>query len=358
MLIFIKMYIQKIIFTLLIISFCSSIYAAGTTGPLGNPTDIKEIIVQNRILVEINKKPISVLDVVKQMDNFLHRYYPQYADSKLAKYHYYKGYWRETLEQMIDNELMIADAENLKITISPTEVREEIHRRFDPNVLERLEQLNLSYEEIKDLITKDLLIQKIQWFRVMSKVHQKITAEELKKSYHDHLNKYPPKNSWQYQFVNIRIENKTLALEIAEKLNLLKDKAENDLSKAFELFSSQNSEKILQGIYISQDLDLEERMLSPQHLSVLQSIKPNNWSNPVWQTDRDGSFVLRIFHLKNHQRDETPPFESLLPQLKQDLLQRYAFEESEKYTKKLRDRFGYSENSLSIPKHFEPFVIK
>src|SRR6202034_4472157 len=42
----------------------------------------QDIVIYNRILAKVNGKTISVIDVMKKMDLFLQRYYPNYAQSK------------------------------------------------------------------------------------------------------------------------------------------------------------------------------------------------------------------------------------------------------------------------------------
>src|SRR5579862_2792928 len=71
----------------------------------------EELIVFNRILTKVNEKTISVVDVMKRMDMFLQRHYPHLVNSKVARYQFYSSQWRDYLTQMIDQELMIADAE-------------------------------------------------------------------------------------------------------------------------------------------------------------------------------------------------------------------------------------------------------
>jgi len=51
-------------------------------------------------------------------------------DSKTARYQFYSAQWYPTLQQMIDHELMVTDAETREVKVSDGEVREEIQTRF------------------------------------------------------------------------------------------------------------------------------------------------------------------------------------------------------------------------------------
>ena len=65
-----------------------------------------ELIVYNRVLARINGKTFSVVDVMKKMDLFLQRNYPHMVSSKAACYQFYSSQWKETLSQMINEELI------------------------------------------------------------------------------------------------------------------------------------------------------------------------------------------------------------------------------------------------------------
>jgi len=92
-------------------------------------------------------------------------------DSKTARYQFYSSQWYPTLQQMIDHELMVTDAETRQVNVSDGEVREEIQTRFGPNVMESLDQLGITYDEAREMVHQDMIVQRIQWVRVSSKDH-------------------------------------------------------------------------------------------------------------------------------------------------------------------------------------------
>src|SRR4029079_5046854 len=143
----------------------------------------QEIVVYNRILAKVNGKTISVIDVMKKMDLFLQRYYPQYARSKMARFQYYSKQWRDTLTQIIDQELMLADAEHLELKVSDAEVREEVLTRFGPNIMATLDTIGMTYEEARTLIYNEMVVQRIMWYRVHSKALSIVNPQDIKKAY-------------------------------------------------------------------------------------------------------------------------------------------------------------------------------
>jgi hypothetical protein len=334
----------------------------GTLGaqnpPMPSVEQVHEIVVNNRILIKLNAKNISVLDVMKQMDIFLSRYYPQYMNSKTARYQFYSTQWRQTLQQMVDHELMVADAESREVKVSDGEVREEIQTRFGPNVMESLDQLGISYDEAREIVEQDMIVQRIQWVRVTSKVLQKVTSQEVKNAYQKYLKENPAKEEWKYQFVTIRAADEAAGQELALKLAALKEKAQENLTVAADLFKTELPPESTATLSVSQEFTLEDKAVSEAHRDVLSRLKPSEWSAPTAQLSRDGTTVVRIFHLKDHTTSKPPAFAAISNDLKQHLLNETAEQESKIYVAKLHQRFNFNESSLDIPPRFEPFVAR
>jgi hypothetical protein len=319
------------------------------------PDQIQEVVVQNRVLTKVNEKTISVLDVMKRMDLFLSRYYPQYMDSKAMRYQYYTTQWRQTLQQMIDDELMVADAESREVKVTDGEVREEIQLRFGPNVMKTLDTIGISYEEARKLVQEEMIVQRMQWLRITSKALQKVTSQEVKKAYAEYLEKNPVKEEIKYQFVTIRAEKGS---NLAERIKNLKEAAHDSLIAAVDLFKAQTAVDSATSITVSQEFDVDQKSLSQSHKDVLQQLGVGQWSAPTVQTSKDGSSVVRIFHLKDRSSTKPPAFEAIANELKQNLLNEAAQKESEAYLVRLHQRFGFDDSSLDIPPSFEPFTAR
>jgi hypothetical protein len=323
---------------------------------------VQEIVVNNRILTKLNGKNISVLDVMKQMDVFLSRHYPQYMDSKTARYQFYSSQWLPTLQQMIDHELMVTDAEARQVKVSDGEVREEIQTRFGPNVMGSLDQLGITYDEAREMVQQDMIVQRIQWVRVTSKVLQKVTSQDIKNAYQKFLQENPAKEEWKYQFLTIRAEDETAGQELAAKLAALKEKTLANLTIAADLFKTELPPEPTDipkfTLNVSQDFTLEDKSVSQAHRDVLSQMKPAEWSAPTSQLSRDGTTVVRIFHLKEHTKTKPPAFASIYNDLKNNLLNITAEQENKIYVATLRKKFGFDDRALDIPPHFEPFVAR
>jgi hypothetical protein len=330
----------------------------GQTPPMGQMEQVQEITINNRILTKVNGKNISVLDVMKQMDVFLSRYYPQYMDSKTARFQFYSSQWLPTLQQMIDHELMVTDAEARKVEVSDGEVREEIQTRFGPNVMGSLDEIGITYDEARAMVHQDMIVQRIQWVRVTSKVLQKVTSQEIKNAYQTFLQENPAKEEWKYQFLTIRAESEAAGQEIATKLAGLRETAQASLSLAADLFKTELPPESTATFSVSQEVTFEDKAISEAHREVLSKMKPAQWSAPTSQLSRDGTTVVRIFHLKEHTKTKPPTFASIYNDLKNNLLNTAAEQENKVYVANLRKKFGFDDKFLDIPPRFEPFVAR
>lgn len=341
-------------------------FFAALADPFGAPAE-PELIVNNRILAKVQDKTISVLDVMKKMDVFIARYYPQYAKSNAARHQFFSTNWRDTLRQMIDNELMMADAESREIKVSDGEVREEVQQRFGPNVMGTLSDLHLTYEEARRMVHQDMIAQRMNWFRVTSKALQKVNSQDVKDAYKKYCEANPPKEEWQYQVLSIRAASKEEAEKAASKAfellgheGVTLQAAANELSPdpTVQLASDTENSQPSVSLTVSSDYKAEDKALTEAHRAVLSKLNVGAFSSPVEQVSRDGSVVFRIFYLKDHQISAPPKFEEIAANLKDALLEQVSMEENAQYTAKLRQRFGYDDKSLDIPADFEPFQIR
>jgi hypothetical protein len=313
------------------------------------PEQVHEIIIHNRILTRVNGRTISVLDVVKNMDVYLNRHYPQYLNSQTARFQFYTTQWRSTLQQMIDTELMVADAESKSITVTEGEVRKEFQSRFGPNVMATLDLLNLSPEEAKRLIHQEMVVQRIQGLRIMAKVLQKVSSQSIKEGYQNFLKENPPTNLWVYQFVTLKASDEASLSQLAQQF---KAESQNDLKTAAENFKERLPPDAT--LSLSKEFTTEDKALSKAHKEVLQALKPGIWSEPI----RSGEDTLRIFCLKSHTEEKPPSFATVASNLRNHMLNQTADTEMQVYRKRLYKRFNFDENTLDIPAHFEPFSAR
>ena len=319
----------------------------------------KEVVVHNRVLVKVRDATISVLDVVKEMDVYLDRNYPHLSHSPMGRYQFYLTHWRDTLDHMIDNELIVADAESREIKVSDGEVREELQQRFGPNVMASLEKLHLTYEEARKMVQKEMIVQRMQWFRVYAKAFQKVTPQVVKKAYQQYREQNPPTETWKYRMLSIRASDEKEAEKIAELAKEYLQEA-SDFVSASEKLKAEFSTDPSVSITLSPEYTSEDKELSSSHRETLLSLSKGGISSVVAQKSRDGTSVFRFFYLLDHTKKEVPKFDEMANEQKENLLQQVANQEMAVYMAKLRDRFNYDAHLLqeTIPSDFEPFSLQ
>jgi len=319
-----------------------------------------ELIVNNRILATVHGKNISVVDVMKKMDVYLAKNHPDQAKSHVQRFQFFQTNWRHILKQMIDNELILADAEKLELKITDAEIRETIHERFGPNVMASLDQIGISYEEAWQMIYSEMAVQRLSWYRVHSKAMQKIGPQDIKKAFQEHHVKNPPKENWKYQVLSIRATTEKLGSIYAQKAYALIRNEPLPFEILAQKLKEENDFDSSITINVSEEYDIEGKNLSESHKAILCNLSPNSYSVPTAQVSRfDQSIVHRIFYLKEHTVEHPPTFDSMVDTLHDELVQEEINKEFPKYLSKLRKTFNFDEkNSESLPYDFQPFSLR
>ncbi|MEN9344341.1 MAG: hypothetical protein RLZZ453_1128 [Chlamydiota bacterium] len=316
----------------------------------------QNLIIQNRVLTQVNGKTISVMDLVKRMDLFLHKQYPELADSPVARYQFFNAQWKTYLRQMVDTELMLIDAERLEIKVADAEVREEILTRFGPNVMPTLDKAGLSYEEVREMIHDEMIVQRIQWFRVNSKALTQVNSQDVRLAYKKYLEKNPETDEWDYQVLSIRPSSSNPSADLLGFTSALIASSSSLQDLAEQLKKQENI-----SVSLSDDMHANNQSLSSAHYQVLKSLKPGSYSQPIEQLSRsDGSLVYRVFYLKQHQVKKPLPFEKMAEELRNTLLSEVATKENTRYLLKLKQQLGYEDKYLleGMAADFQPFALR
>ncbi|MES2344357.1 MAG: hypothetical protein V4494_00250 [Chlamydiota bacterium] len=317
-----------------------------------------QLIINNRILAQVNDKTISVLDLVKKMDVFLSRNYPQALESSSARFQFYSSNWRTLLEQMIDHELILADSHEKEIKATDAEIREQMMERFGPNIMSSLDKLGMTYDEARAMVASDLVVQKMTWYRVNNKALQKVNSLDVKKAYLNFCEQHPPVEEWQYQVLSIRADSPEKSEEIAHQAYTLLKTHAATLSSIPERLIADNP---CVSITVSQDYRMDSKTISPAHKQVLTLLSPSAFSEPVSQVSRlNSGTVYRIFLLKDYVFTPTPSFEQIADKLQNDLIQQSVAQETTTYIGRLRNHFGFDTEHTQqmMPSNFEPFAIR
>lgn len=313
------------------------------------------LMINNRPLAKINGKVISLYDVVKKMNLFLFEYYPDYNPSPVEKYQYYMSRWEPTLDDMINDELILLDAARKEIKVSDGGVREELVERFGPNIMVNLDKVNYEYEEAREMIRREITVQQLIGMKVHSKAFQLTTPQVIKKAYEEYLVKNPEEEEWTYQVLSIRGKDETQCEGVAEKAQNLLEKEGQPLEKLPSMLEEEGVT-----VSLSDNYSGSSQKLSKMHFDVIKALHPDSYSAPVSQVSRfDNSKVIRIFHVKDVIKKLPEAFENMHDQIKNELLFETSDKEKVAYMKSLKKRFGYESHNprYELPEDYQPFAL-
>ena len=261
---------------------------------------------------------------------------------------------------MIDNELMLADADSIELKVNDSDVREKLQERFGPNVMANLEKIGITYEEAREMIHSEIVVQRMHWFRVNSKALLSVNPQDIKIAYKDFCEKNPPQDEWKYQVLAIRGTEPTSVTPLTERIQSLLSTAEASLLAVYEKVSNEENRDPSVTLTLSPLYEVNDKSLSASHRQTLSTLTPGSLSQPIAQPSKDGSIVSRIFYLIDHVKKQPPPFEKISDRLFEELAEKASEKEASLYVTRLRQKFSFEEKHFqeTLPPDFQPFALK
>ena len=307
-----------------------------------------EILVQNRVMAQVNGKPITALDVIKRMDFLFYRQFPEYMASKSARYQYYEMNFEPILQELIDRELMRADAAEMKVEISPSDVRQELETTFGPDIISNLDKIGLRLEEAMAMLKDELLIRRVTMYKVNGKAFRNVGPMEIKKAYEEWLSTHTEPQKWRYRLFTLRgpseDEGKKAAALVREAILTGLDPETVRKEVIQEGLISPNITMTLSEVYTQPQEEVPDLLLP-----VLSKMEGPGVSEIFSQLSRKtGEVAVRLIVLEDKLSSLNPPLRDVEDRLKNDLLQRGAMAESQKYLSSLRDQYHVSTESRGL----------
>lgn len=321
-----------------------------------------QIFVHNRILLKVNGKPISTFDLIKKMDIAFYRQYPEYISSTAARAQYYEMSWKPVLDDLIDKELVLADAEAHKVEVSNGDVRQEIELAFGPNVIANLDRVGLSFEEASKMMREEILINRMISGKVHVKAVRQVTPQHIRMAYETFIRDpaHAQLAQWRYRMITVaeRTAARTEALAQAVHAHLLQGIPPDQLTDSLK-------DSAVLGrkgkITLSESLTHNEQEITPLYRDFLSSLEPGHYTMPFSQKSRShGRLVWRILYLEETIPRRLPSFKEMESTLKNQLLERAIEDETSTYLRRLRQYYHVQEGNISalLPSDYHPFVIR
>lgn len=321
--------------------------------------DTTQIIVHNRVLAKVNGQAITVMDVMKKMDVLFYRQFPEYSSVKAARHQFYSTNWKYVLNDLIDKELILADAKEAKMPVSQGDIRQEMEDTFGPNVIQNLDKIGLTMDEAWKMVNNDIIIRRMLGARVNNKALRMVNPQDIRIAYETYAKENYNHPEWIYRVVSIKDSDSTkcakaaqAAYEIIAQLDIPLDKLEEKIQPELS-FSTKVS--------VSDEFRHKETELSETYKQALLPLAVGAYSKPQLQKSKNDKFTLyRIFYLKEVIPGSVASFTEVAENLKNKMLHEAIEKETVVYLKKMRVHFAVNEEQLKemIPPGFQPFELK
>ncbi len=349
-------------FIIFLILSLASLQAASSESRLFQKKGESKILINNRILARINGKPISTYDLMKKMDLSFYRQYPEYASSIDARYQFYQMSWRGALSDMIDKQLILADAQESKIEVTSGDVRQEIETAFGPTVIANLDKAGFSFDEAFKMMQEEIMIRRLISGRVHSKAIRLVTPFKVRQAYEEYIS--DPSNAkltqWNYRILTIKERNLEKSEECAKvAYQLLMEGIPLD-SIVEKLKESQLIGKKGQAT-LSNLIKQNEKEITKDYSTYITLLDAGMYSQPFSHKSRTSSaIVYRIIAVQEKIPGGIPPFKELESRLKEKLMDKEIDRETDQYLAKLRHYYHIKDEDIetSLPSNYQPFILK
>lgn len=300
----------------------------------------------NRILAKVNGKAISAFDVMKRMDVLFYQMYPQFSSSPQHRFQFYQKNWEDILKEMIDRALIVADAKEKELPVSDGDVREEMEEVFGPNVIDTIDQLRLSFEEVWEMTHTNITVRRMLMYKVNSKAIASVKPADIQEAYQTFLKEQTFPSTWSYQVLSIRGNDPKQISHTAELVQNALNENELSFNEIPHHLSAQiEKEESHTEIILSQKFQHTDQSISPSHLEILSHMTPGQTSAPIQQTSRATNLpVYRFYYLIQHEKSRVPELHEVEEKIKNKLLDTAIAKETELYLQSLRQYYGLDKN--------------
>lgn len=313
------------------------------------------IVVNNRVLANVNGKPITVIDVMKRMDLLFLKQFPDYVNSVSARHQFYQANWKRILSELIDKELIIADAKEIKMEVAPGDVRQEMEELFGPNIILNLDKIGLTLDEAQKIVAGDILIRRMIFVKVTSKAMGKVTPQVLRDYYPHYAEENAQPTVLTYRMLTIRDADPAWSETAAKQIYDALVTTKTPLEEVLKQYEEQKG-----AISLSPEYTHHEKEIAPQNKKVLLTLQAGDISLPQKQLSRDDSVVWRLFLVSKRTEGSTPSYKDAEPKMKEELIDVAMAVEQKSYLDRLRRHFAVKESQLKdmVPEEFTPFTLK
>lgn len=320
-----------------------------------------KIVINNRVLASVNGKIISVIDIAKKMDMVFYQRYPQYLEVPEFRYQFYQTSWKQMLSDLIDRELVIADAEEKNFPVSSGDVREELEDIFGPNMMINLDSAGLTLDDAWQLVKADIIIRRMLYYQVQSRVYAQVTPQDIRKKYEEYLRVNKEQEEYLWRAVSVKGSSQEQAVALGQAAYLLLKDEKLPIEEIQEKLQGHSLWNESLSVSLSPVYSQKRRELSESLLELFSSMEEGSYSQPLFQPSRsDRTPVVRLYYLQGIPKEDVKPINEVETQLRDEVMDQMISEETLAYFERLRHHFRVSKEQIEeeLPQNFQPFEYK
>lgn len=293
----------------------------------------KRLSVQNKILLSVAGKPISLLDLLCKLDESFEEQFPEQRNQVPIRYQYYRARWPIALRDLEQEALFLKEAEQRKIQVSPDEIHEMMREKFGFAVRKNLALWGKSYHKAAQSIQRELLISYAMQF-VIAQAMQSVTPEDVLAYYRENADRLIREESWDYQVLTFIVPTREEAEAIQESLSSGQWDGERGFSHIPESFLS--SKKTLSPLY-----SLERSSISQKHYEEIRRMKEGEFSSLLEEQFVEGEsrYSISLFYLHKYSPQEQLSLSETEDQLRNELIYAAQQREQASYLEELYQKF-------------------
>lgn len=349
-----------------LLGFMCTLYAASSLEAKSEPflfgqEESGHILINNRILAKVNGKAISVVDLMKKLDILFYKQFPQYTSSTQARFQFYQANWKQVFDELVDKELILADAEENKLPVSSGDVRQEMEHMFGPNIIANLDKVGLTFDDAWKIVRGDITIRRMLYYRINAKAMRLVTPQDIRIAYEQFAETNIRPDIWKYRVISIRSKDQGAGAEAANAVHHLLTEEKIALDDLPARFKELPSSKEGMQLNVSDAFIHDDKEVSANYKETLATLTSGSFSAPVAQKSRqDKSTVFRVFYLEELAKGGPVPYQEVENKLKDYLTDIAISKETKTYLAKLRRHFDVQEPQKEeiASGNFQPFVIK
>jgi len=343
-------------------SLLPDLAAAGARSAPVNASGVPALKVNNRLLVTVLGHPITVLDVQRHMEAQFFANFPQYRSQPEVKWDFFQARWRETLDEMINEELILADAADKDINVSDGDVREEMIKRFGVDLAVAMDAMGMELEEAWEIVRRDLMSQRMLGGMVFFPAFCTVKADDVRLAYQQAVAQSLEEATCRYKVVSIKAADSSAA-EVAAAL-FYQHMKQQGCDPEHILAQLNQAAELPQGVTcsISEEYSQPMKSINSSYRDVLSKLERGAFSQPIAQHSRaQQTTVHRILCcLDKNDASTLPSFAEVAQNIHDRLVQQAADSQLKEYTSKLRQRYGIRQEEIDrwAPVDLRPFQVR